>query len=159
DDSSESAQDEQFANAKEAVLGHVRFGRECLAAAQVAFGDGDLEGAWWWLVQAGTQAGSGQTALYGAWIRPAIDPKVEGRKGGLGRRDLFRARRAAAVQMFMKAPHSWRTQTEAIRALQDAMESNSLSTSDAARTKLYADHPQVKRLIATLPLKAMRTRR
>lgn len=143
-----SSQDDQFSELRDAVASRVAYGQSCLKKAEEAFDAGDTDTGWLSLIRAGIEAGAVDALLQAVWITPRA---LAARKGRERATQAFKGRRAAAVEHFLANFGQPSTMAEAIAKLEASMESEKLKAGPNARTVIYAQHPEVKRLISDLP--------
>jgi hypothetical protein len=119
-----------------------------LEDAERAFDAGDIDSGWLSLVRAGIEAGAVDALLQATYITPKALAAKKGREKAT---QAFKERRVAAVKNFLASFGEPSTMADAIAKLEASMESEKLKPGPNARTVLYAQHPEVKRLIGSLP--------
>lgn len=116
--------------------------------AERAFDAGDIDSGWLSLVRAGIEAGAVNALLEATYITPRALAAKNGREKAT---QAFKERRAAAVKHFLANFRKPCTMSEAIAKLEASMEFKKLKPGSNARTVLYKQHPEVKKLIGSLP--------
>ncbi|MEA0862752.1 hypothetical protein VDP73_05095 [Xanthomonas campestris pv. campestris] len=151
----ETSQEDQFSELRDAVAARIAHGQSCLEDAERAFDAGDIDSGWLSLVRAGIEAGAVNALLEATYITPRALAAKTGREKAT---QAFKERRVAAVKHFLANFRKPCTMSEAIAKLEASMEFEKLKPGPNARTVLYKQHPEVKRLIGGLPLKPKKTR-
>lgn len=147
-DALEDSKDDQFSELHDAIADRVAYGQNCLEKAEKDFEAGDADAAWLSLIRASIEMGAVDALLQAVWITPRA---LAARKGREKATQAFEERRAAAVKHFLTNFGKPSTKAEAIDKLEASMELHGLAVGPNPRTSLYAQHPEIKTLISSLP--------
>jgi hypothetical protein len=138
---------------KSQVKQHVQIGKDCLERARTSRRDGNVEVAWWWLLQAASSAGyaSGLVTVAFTANNPSPDPKAVGALGGTAKGQNASARRKNAADAFLALPDRGTTEDAAMASLKEQMRRVGLGLSDSSAMRLRKEHPAVDRAVSSLP--------